>query len=519
MVPSRPIATSMSFPAPLRADAPAPARHRVRRERAVVLAVAAALVVARSIVFLIYEQAYFDSDQAIVGLMAKHLSEGRAFPLFFYGQDYMLGVEAWWAVPFFWIGGPTVAALRASLIATNLAIAVLLIVGLERGCGLRPWQALLASLFFVLAPPRTAAFLVEAQGGNVEPFLYVALLWFLRHRPVAFGLVLGIGVMNREFTIYAVPVMAAIALLETPRPSRRALARVAATALVACAAWQSVQVLKPYADMMGPGTRGQLLRGSSGSQAANLAARFRPEPARVPGRVVAMTTDVGAALVGARHRDDIIAPQGHWWVGVALVGLAVVALSAITRPWVGRPPGRPLRVAVLSAAFGWYLAGVGMLAVAVYVTGRPVEFGTVRYALLGLLVLIGVVAVAMASRPPRWARCAITVGVLVWGVGSAIDTGQLAWRYAHDPPPNHVRILADALVARGIRVAEASYWRAYRVSFIAREQVRVASTDMKRIEEYQALAWAEGRRLLTIQEAPCPGGSPVDVWYLCPAPD
>ena len=35
------------------------------------------------------EQSFFDSDQAIVGLMAKHLSELRAFPVFFYGQTYM----------------------------------------------------------------------------------------------------------------------------------------------------------------------------------------------------------------------------------------------------------------------------------------------------------------------------------------------------------------------------------------------------------------------------------------------
>jgi len=42
-----------------------------------------ALIVLRSVVFLQYEQADFDADQAIVGLMAKHLSEGRAWPLFF----------------------------------------------------------------------------------------------------------------------------------------------------------------------------------------------------------------------------------------------------------------------------------------------------------------------------------------------------------------------------------------------------------------------------------------------------
>jgi len=66
-----------------------------RQEMAVALTVAAALVLFRSIVFIAYEHAFFDSDQAIVGLMAKHLVEGRAFPLFYYGQTYMLVVDAW----------------------------------------------------------------------------------------------------------------------------------------------------------------------------------------------------------------------------------------------------------------------------------------------------------------------------------------------------------------------------------------------------------------------------------------
>lgn len=84
----------------------------ISRERLLVIAAAVVLVVARTSVFVIWEQAAFDSDQAIVGLMAKHLAEGRAFPLFFYGQNYLLAVEAWMAAPLFWLAGPSVAALK-----------------------------------------------------------------------------------------------------------------------------------------------------------------------------------------------------------------------------------------------------------------------------------------------------------------------------------------------------------------------------------------------------------------------
>ena len=51
----------------------------------------------------------FNSDQAIVGLMAKHLSEFRTFPLFYYGQNYMLGVQSWIVAPFFWMARPSIA--------------------------------------------------------------------------------------------------------------------------------------------------------------------------------------------------------------------------------------------------------------------------------------------------------------------------------------------------------------------------------------------------------------------------
>ena len=83
---------------------------RLRHERTVVLAVAVTLVLLRSAVFVLFE-ANFDSDQALIGLMAKHISEGRTFPLFTYGQNYNLAVEAWMAAPLFWIAGPSVAML------------------------------------------------------------------------------------------------------------------------------------------------------------------------------------------------------------------------------------------------------------------------------------------------------------------------------------------------------------------------------------------------------------------------
>src|SRR6185295_8550878 len=107
----------------------------------------------------------------------------------------------------------TVFALHASLIFSNLVIVTVLIVCLNRWCGLRPLLGLVASLFFNFAPPFTAASLVEA-GANIGPLLYVLLLWITRDRPLWFGAILGVGFLNREFTMYAVPVLLAVQLLQ-----------------------------------------------------------------------------------------------------------------------------------------------------------------------------------------------------------------------------------------------------------------------------------------------------------------
>ena len=53
------------------------------RERSLVTFLAVALVILRSSAFVFGRAPQFDSDQAIVGLMAKHLSEFRALPVLY----------------------------------------------------------------------------------------------------------------------------------------------------------------------------------------------------------------------------------------------------------------------------------------------------------------------------------------------------------------------------------------------------------------------------------------------------
>jgi hypothetical protein len=107
------------------------------------------------------------------------------------------------------------------------------------------------------------------------------------------------------------------------------------------------------------------------------------------------------------------------------------------------------------------------------------------------------------------------VVVGVWTGVSAVDHLRQGHRYWTGSEPNDIRVLADTLVARHIRVAEAGYWRAYKVTFLANEQVRIASTDVARIAEYQRLAEAAGDDLIRISDEPCEGGEVVGPFSLC----
>ena len=208
-------------------------------------AVAAGIVLARSAVFAAFDGLDFDSDQAVFGLMAKHLAEGRAFPLFMYGQSYMLAVSAWLAAPCVALLGATVFALKLPILAFNMAAAALLVVCLVRDARLAPASALVAALPFVLPPVVTTAQLTEHCGGNVEPFLYVLLLWLLRRRAIAFGVVAGIGTLNREFTLYGVAALAVLAVASGRWRERATLRFASLAALCFAGVLALVELVRP----------------------------------------------------------------------------------------------------------------------------------------------------------------------------------------------------------------------------------------------------------------------------------
>jgi hypothetical protein len=474
----------------------------VTRHRTLVVAALLVLVVVRSWVFVFVPGAHFDSDQAVTGLMAKHLAEGRAFPVFWYGQTYMLGVEAWLAAPLMAIAGASVWALKLPLLAINAAIAVLLFTGFTRE-GLRPSRAAIATLFFVLVPPITAAHFLTANGGNVEPALYVLLIWFLRGRPLPMGLVLGIGFLNREFTIYGLIALVLLDAWDRRLFTRDAAVRYGATLGTAVAVWILMLGLRSVSSAAGPGTSmADLSQQLASNNLTQVIERLCLRPAAIAAGVKSILTVHWPALFGLESQpltDFGIESAGRQGFPGAPWLLAPMLLIPVVRLIARRAP-RP--------AFPSYLAVVAALSIGGYLAGRcgMVDFYTMRYELLSVPGLAGLAAWYLLREESRairtvWLACC-TLMFIISGIAHARLIGEYA---THPPVPLKAELIA-ALEARGVRYAYAEYWTAYYVTFMTRERIIVASDSVVKVRAHNTEVDAHRAEAIRISRRPCDGG-------------
>lgn len=491
---------------------------RARRERRLVALVVTLLVVLRSLVFVFWDQTVFDSDQAITGLMAKHLSELRAFPVFYYGQNYMLAVEAWLAAPVFLLLGASVTALRLPLLAINVAVALLLLRILERESGLRPAHALVPVLFFALPAPGTTSHLLEANGGTIEPFAYVLLLWLTRARPGWGGLIFGIGFLQREFTIYGLIALLVVDALQGQLFTRDGMRRRFAMFRAAAEVWLVVQWLKYYSSAAGPGTSMADVYHPR-DNVLELASRICWDPRTVPSGVWRLFTEHWPVLFGSRALplgDFGIESAGHQGMPGGWMLLAAAALLAAAGiAWRVGATRRWRR----EYDFCVYLVLVAGLSVSGYVLARcgEVDFVVMRYELLSILGAVGIGAWFLLAEPSRVARrvwMALACGCIAI---AGVAHGRLLGEYLTHPPVGGKQLIVRHLDAQGTRYALSDYWLAYSITFLTRERIVVASADFVRIREYQHVFDEHRAEAIRISRTPCDGGRLiVRGIYFCP---
>lgn len=119
-----------------------------------------------------------DGDESVLGLMAKHMAEGKEFPVFFYGQHYALAtVEAGAGALGFLIAGVSAVSLKLAMLSlwtigmlfSFLALSTML--GLNRSF----WIAAV-----LVVNPVWAVWSMKAGGGYLTSFTATAmLLWLL----------------------------------------------------------------------------------------------------------------------------------------------------------------------------------------------------------------------------------------------------------------------------------------------------------------------------------------------------
>jgi len=473
------------------------------------------LVVARSLSPLIWSDVYFHADQAVMGLMAKHIAEGRAFPVFQYGAPYVLVIEAYLAAPLIALAGPSPLALRLVPFAFNVGTAVLLFALLtSRSTKLRPSLALLATVPVAMPGVSAGNELMSAIGMNIEPLFFSLVIWALRTQPVALGIVSAIALKNREFVIYA---LAAMLFLDLLRDRSAALWRPRLVGLMALTlTWAAIDVLYQHSSVMGPGTSVAML-GESGDNVAVAASKMCIAPEQMPGDLWMVASELLPFQWGVQSAQWRAAMHaGHQPPDATLLWVPLVAVLVFG---VGRGLWRAGRESPSACTWlGLFLVMIGMQAVLVYALTRcgNASFFTMRYMLLSVFIPAGALVLALERERGWIARaavigiCAVWFGVLVAG-HVAVLRGFIA-----APPVGSYRQLANYLVAHDIRYIETDYWIGYHVAFLTGERVR-ASTDFDRILDHQLAVSANRDKAWTVwrRDGQCANSTRVGALYVC----
>lgn len=160
-----------------------------------------------------------DSDEAIVGLMAKHIMEGADVPTFYYGQHYMGSFEPFLVSLLFKFFGYQTELLKiVPLIFSLLLILALGAIGYELG-GRK--GALITALITAIPPSTLVVWSGKARGGFIElvfigAFVTLSCFWWVKSgkfdfkRLAIISFLLGFGWWTNNQIVYFYPAVGLI---------------------------------------------------------------------------------------------------------------------------------------------------------------------------------------------------------------------------------------------------------------------------------------------------------------------
>jgi len=429
----------------------------------------------------------FNSDEAIVGLMARHISAG-ARPSFFYGQAYMGSLDAWLIAGAFQLLGDSLRSIRLVQIGLYLLFMVTAF-GLAwrlYGPAVAGWTALLGAVPPVLVMTYTSATL-GGYGevlvlGNLTLLLGYqtaqsqrashALLWPL------LGLVAGLAFWTLGLAVVYLAPVALIHLVRFDRKRLPVYGLALAGFLAGSCPWWFYNL-------------------QQGGAALAVLTSDTPFESVWWQRLVGLLALGLPALLGLRFPWSPEYLPTAWLFGGTLLYAGVFLYLAVALRQAGRPIG--LGTLLLLSLVGFFGAGFVGTQFGIDSTGRYL------LPLYGPL-LIGI-GLAMEAAW-RW-RPAIAVGLVAsfmlfngWGVWRAAASADgLTTQF--DPITRFGNQADDELITflqeRGVRAGYSNYWVSFRLAFLTDESILLApllpyKADFRytprdqRIEGYQAAA-------------------------------
>jgi 4-amino-4-deoxy-L-arabinose transferase-like glycosyltransferase len=150
---------------------------RFLRSNTTWMLIALLLTAAWKAALLAWDVVPFNSDEAVVALMARHILAGER-PAFFYGQAYMGSMDAFLAAGFFWLFGEQVWCIRLVQCLLYLGtVATTILLGKEAFGDTR--AGILAALLLAIPTVNVSLYTTASLGGYGEALLLGNLILWL----------------------------------------------------------------------------------------------------------------------------------------------------------------------------------------------------------------------------------------------------------------------------------------------------------------------------------------------------
>ena len=175
--------------------------------------------------YIVSTHAVIDSDEAIVGLMAKHALELGTMPIFYYGQHYMGSLEPLLVALLFSVTGLSAISMKMVPLAFGIALIPLTYLlgawffaddGFERMPRFSILSGRISAALMAVPPAAMVEWSTKARGGFTEVIalgvvaMLCALSWYRQMSAVATfacGLCLGIGWwVNNQIVFFMLPI-------------------------------------------------------------------------------------------------------------------------------------------------------------------------------------------------------------------------------------------------------------------------------------------------------------------------